>query len=230
MTKDKPLTQHELRSQATRARIVEAAHTQFVANGLEGTRMEAISAEAGVNKSLVYRHFGNRETLYREVLARAYGQIREAEAQIHLPEDPVAALDTMICFTLNYYIEHPDFLVLVGIENLNGGVHLREVARDVLKVERLVERYRTVIRCGTDAGLFRQGIDPVDLYLVVSSQCWFTVATRHTFGITFQVDVLARAEIEQRVALIKHTVLGFVLDEPRIDALLARSAKQPTAG
>ena len=38
---------HRERSEATRARILEAARSQFVANGLEGTRMEAIATEAG---------------------------------------------------------------------------------------------------------------------------------------------------------------------------------------
>lgn len=57
---------HERRSEATRARILEAAHMEFVANGLEGTRMETISTAAGVNKSLIYRHFNNKDFLYRK--------------------------------------------------------------------------------------------------------------------------------------------------------------------
>ena len=127
-----PPNLHRLRSEATRARILDAAHIQFVANGLEGTRMEAIAAEAGVNKSLVYRHFGNREQLYRDVLRRAYQKMRDAEAALQLPDDPLLALDRLVSFTLQYYLENPDFLILVGIENLKQGEHLRQIDREGL--------------------------------------------------------------------------------------------------
>lgn len=209
-----PQNSHRLRSEATRARILEAAHVQFVANGLEGTRMEAIAAEAGVNKSLVYRHFGNREQLYREVLRNTYQKMRDAEAALELPEDPLQALDRLVSFTLQYYLENPDFLILVGIENLNQGQHLRQIARDSLHVSSLLDILRRITRAGVAQGLFRSGLDPVEFYMVISSQCWFTVATKHTFGITFDLDVMQPAYIARRRALICDNVRRYALRDP----------------
>jgi TetR/AcrR family transcriptional regulator len=202
------------RSAATRARILQAAHRQFVANGLEGTRMEAIAAEAGVNKSLVYRHFGNRENLYREILHRAYERIRSAEGRLRLDDDPLVAVDRIVSFTLRYAIENPDFLVLVGIENLNRGEQLKEINRERLQIPGLIGMLASVIRRGTEAGLFRDGLDPSEIYTVICSQCWFTVSTQYTFGFTFEVDVMAKANLMRREALIQDNVRRWMLRDP----------------
>lgn len=205
---------HKERSEATRQRILAAAHQQFVANGLEGTRMETIATEAGVNKSLVYRHFGSREQLYREVLSRAYRDVREAEARLVLPADPLAALDTLVGFTLGYYLANPDFLVLVGIENLKKGEHLRQIGRDGLHVSSLVGILNRIISAGARDGLFRHDLDAMELYMIMASQCWFTVATVHTFGITFDIDMLASARLARRESIIKDSVRRYVLRDP----------------
>lgn len=204
-------TQNERRSEATRERILEAAHVQFVENGLDGARMEAIARAAGVNKALVYRHFTDRETLYRQVLRRTYTRMRTAEASLGLPADPLEALDQIVSFTLHYYIEHPDFLVLVGIENLKRGEHVRRIGPEELLASSLVGAYRTIIDKGVSAGLFRPDIDPVDLYAVVASQCWFAVATRYTFGITFDVDFSDPEQLRHREHLIRDTVRSWVV-------------------
>lgn len=183
---------------------------EFVANGLEGTRMETISTAAGVNKSLIYRHFNNKDFLYREVLRRAYEKVRRAEAELDLPAEPLAALDSIVSFTLRYYIEHPDFLVLIGVENLNLGVHLAQIDREALDVKGLVARYQRIIDEGKAKGVFRDGLDPIDLYMVVASQCWFTVATVHTFGITFEMDVLCDENIRHREKLIRDIARRYV--------------------
>ncbi|WP_289150564.1 TetR/AcrR family transcriptional regulator [uncultured Salipiger sp.] len=203
---------HRERSEATRARILEAARSQFVANGLEGTRMEAIATEAGVNKALVYRHFGSREQLYRDVLNAAYARMRESESELTLSADPIAAIEQIVCFTLSYYVENPDFLILVGIENLHQGEHLKTLDRRSLRVSDLIGRYRGIIEDGERKGVFRKGLDPVDLYTVVSAQCWYAVATSYTFGFTFDVDVLDPKTLEARKALIKRVALGYVRD------------------
>lgn len=211
---DREPNQNELRSEATRRRILQAAHDQFVQNGLDGTRMEAIAREAGVNKSLVYRHFNDRDTLYRRVLQTAYKQMRTAETKLTLPSDPLEALDQFVSFTLRYYIQNPDFLVLIGIENLKRGEHLKLIGPEELLASSLVDAYRTVIKRGISGQIFREAIDPVELWTLVASQCWFAVATRYTFGITFDVDLSDPNYIEQRESLIQDTVRRWVLRTP----------------
>lgn len=58
----------EARSDASRAKILEAAGRIFARDSLEGARTDAIAAEAGVNKALLYYYFKSKESLYEAVI------------------------------------------------------------------------------------------------------------------------------------------------------------------
>ena len=47
----------------TRQRILEAAERLFAEQGFDGTGVDAIAKSAGVTKSLIYHHFGNKHRL-----------------------------------------------------------------------------------------------------------------------------------------------------------------------
>lgn len=51
-----------------RAQLVEAAAAAFLAGGFDGTSMEMVAERAGVTRLIVYRHFDNKQALYRAVL------------------------------------------------------------------------------------------------------------------------------------------------------------------
>ena len=51
-----------------RAAILEAAQEAFFANGFVGTSMDQVAAEAAVSKQTVYKHFSDKEALFREVV------------------------------------------------------------------------------------------------------------------------------------------------------------------
>lgn len=53
---------------AKREAILEAAQVLFLANGYEGSSMEAIAAEAGVSKLTLYSHFKDKEALFGEAV------------------------------------------------------------------------------------------------------------------------------------------------------------------
>jgi TetR/AcrR family transcriptional regulator, mexJK operon transcriptional repressor len=57
-------------AEAKRAAILDAAEELFVSSGYELTSVDAIAARAGVSKRTVYDHFGDKESLFRSVLAR----------------------------------------------------------------------------------------------------------------------------------------------------------------
>ncbi|WP_436664160.1 TetR/AcrR family transcriptional regulator [Alicyclobacillus acidoterrestris] len=54
----------------TRERIMEAALSMFSEKGYEGSSTRDIAERAGVNEITLFRHFGNKENLFREVLSR----------------------------------------------------------------------------------------------------------------------------------------------------------------
>lgn len=52
----------------TRDRILAAARTLFAARGFKGTTTAEIARQAQVNEALIYRHFPDKEDLYRAIL------------------------------------------------------------------------------------------------------------------------------------------------------------------
>jgi AcrR family transcriptional regulator len=210
LKKPQTTNENQAKTKKTMRRIKKAAHEQFVTNGLEGTRIETIAARSGVNKALIYRHFGSRENLYRKVLEDAYHKVRVAEAKLALPPDPFDALEQLVSFTFEYYVANPDFLALVSVENLNHGKHLSQINTDELKISSLRNILADIISKGQETEVFRDELRQDSLYMMVSGLCWFTVATAHSFSITFEVDILERKELDQRKLEIIDAVFRFV--------------------
>ncbi len=199
-----------LRTRLTRDKILAAAKLEFVARGLEGTTMESIARIAKVNKALVYRHFTSKSLLFQEVLAHSYREMRAREAELSFSADPVIALDQLCAFTLEYYVSNPDFLILVGIENLHKGEHIRRIPLEDLGVGSLLRIMNTVYHRGVAEGKFRPGVDPVELWLLLSSLCWFTVATSYTVDVTFGRNMLSLGELAARRDNIQEMVRRFL--------------------
>ncbi|MEV0713604.1 TetR family transcriptional regulator [Asanoa sp. NPDC050611] len=61
-------------AQETRRRLVEAAYREFAAHGVAGARVDRVAATAGVNKALIYFHFGNKEGLFTAVFEMIVNQ------------------------------------------------------------------------------------------------------------------------------------------------------------
>lgn len=199
-----------LRTRRTRDKILAAAKLEFVARGLEGTTMESIARIAKVNKALVYRHFTSKSLLFQEVLANSYREMRAREAELGYSGDPVIALDQLCAFTLEYYVSNPEFLILVGIENLHKGEHIRRIPLEDLGVGSLLRIMNTVYDRGVVEGTFRPGVDPVELWLLLSSLCWFTVATSYTVDVTFGRNMLSPEELATRRDNIQEMVRRFL--------------------
>lgn len=69
---------HDCRDQATHERILDAAERLFAEHGFVGTSLRRITGAAAVNLAAVNYHFGDKESLYAEVLRRRLRPINAA--------------------------------------------------------------------------------------------------------------------------------------------------------
>ncbi len=67
----------ERRSDRKRRAILEAATGLFLRNGFLGTSMDEIAADAAVSKQTVYKHFDDKERLFREIVAVTVDEISD---------------------------------------------------------------------------------------------------------------------------------------------------------
>jgi TetR/AcrR family transcriptional regulator len=72
------------RAAETRARILDAALSEFSTHGLAGARTDRIANAAAVNKALLYYYFESKENLYLAALEMISGRIRDRTLAVFL--------------------------------------------------------------------------------------------------------------------------------------------------
>jgi AcrR family transcriptional regulator len=195
-------------AERTRAEIIEVATREFADKGYAGARVDEIAAKMSTTKRMIYYYFGNKEQLYVEVLEHAYAGIRAIEQELDVEHlDPADAMRQLAELTFDHHESHPDFIRLVSIENIHRAEHiarstvlsgLANPALDVLA--RILDR-------GHEAGVFRGGVDPLDIHMVISAFCVFRIANRHTFKAIFKRDMLSPDHREDHRRLLGDLVL-----------------------
>lgn len=193
---------------ATRRRILDAAKADFARLGLAGARVDAIAARAKANKRMIYHYFGSKEGLYVAVLDDAYGDIRAAEQQLRLEDlPPEEAISRLVVFTWAYFIKNPEFLTLVNTENLHRARHLKKskVIRELHTP--LIEMVRSILERGVAAGVFRPGLDPVQVNLTIAAVGYHYLNNRFTGSIIYDRDLSSREALDERLAFNIDTIL-----------------------
>jgi AcrR family transcriptional regulator len=193
------------------AEILQVATAEFAAKGLSGARIDEIAATTRTSKRMIYYYFGSKEGLYVAVLEEAYRRIREIESQLDLEGlAPEEALRKLVMFTVEYQWNNPDFVRLVMNENIHRGEYLAQSkliqglnVPAIHAVQRIYER-------GVEQGVFRAGLDPVDLHMSISALSFFNVSNRHTFALIFKRDFDDPAAIAARRDSIAETLVRFV--------------------
>jgi len=197
--------------QRTRRRILEAATAEFARYGLGGARIDRIAARAGANKRMLYYYFGDKDSLFLAALEARYAHIREAERALQLEHlAPRAALERLVRFTWDYCLAHPEFITLLNSENLHKGRHLGRSKRVRAMHSPLVGMLREVLRRGARAGLFRRGIDPVQLYISIAGEGYFYLSNRYTLSRIFGRDLMAPRALAARARHISQIILNAV--------------------
>lgn len=198
-------------AQATRARILRAASQEFARLGFAGARGERIAQRARSSERMLYYYYGSKEGLYRAVLEAAYLGLRQAERTLELDAlAPQAALAHFCRFVWRFYAEHPEFIGLVNAENLAQARHLRRSGQLAELALPVVEQLRALLARGLAGGVFRAGIDPVELYIAVASLGYFYLSNAHTLSAVLGRNLKDPPQLESHWAASEDMILRFV--------------------
>ncbi|MDN5843937.1 MAG: TetR/AcrR family transcriptional regulator, partial [Alcaligenaceae bacterium] len=124
--------------------------------------------------------------------------------------DPVEALRKLVTFTWHYFLEHPEFISLLGSENLMRAANLRKSSKIREMHSPLVQLLDTITTKGHRQGLFRPDIDPVQLYVSIASLGFFYLSNHHTLSTIFDRDLRADDALAQRLEHMTDVILGYV--------------------
>jgi TetR/AcrR family transcriptional regulator len=189
---------------ATRKKLLTAARLEFAKHGFAGARVDEIAERAAVNKQLVYHYFGDKDALYLAVLEWVYEDIREQERRLNLEGlPPDKAIRKLIESSFDHLAANPDFIVLLNDENRGGARHVRGSTRLEAMHSPLVKSVSHILHEGVRSGIFRKGIDPVQLYISIAGLSYFFFSNTPTLSAIFSKDLSSRA---QRRARRRHVV------------------------
>ena len=171
----------------TMAEILAVATHEFADKGLSGARIDAIAAATRTSKRMIYYYFGSKDGLYLAVLEEAYRRMRAIESDLQLDDlPPMDALHKLVAFTYDHHRDNEDFIRLVMNENIQRGDYLRQ-SRNIQQLNsQAIESVRALYERGVAQGVFRPGLEPVDIHSAISAFTFFNVSNRHTFGVIFQ--------------------------------------------
>ncbi|PIL21999.1 hypothetical protein P775_01495 [Puniceibacterium antarcticum] len=166
--------------------ILEVAREIFAKKGLSGTRVEEIAARTSTSKRMIYYYFTDKEGLYREVLADAYRQTREAEDALELSGlPPAVALRKVADFTFDNHRRSQDFIRLVMIENVHNARYMPDASKMSGENSSVIRIIEEIYAQGVAQGTFRPGMTAVELHWHISALSYFNVSNRATFSHIF---------------------------------------------
>jgi len=206
--------------EGVRRDILSVAMEEFSRNGLSGARIDEIAARTRTSKRMIYYYFGDKEGLYQHVLEEAYGKVRGGESDLELDDlDPTAALDRLCRYTFEHHRRNPAFIRMIMIENIHHGRHM-QLSKTIRDVNRpAIEALRAVLRRGQEGGVFREGIDPLELHWQISALSFFNVSNAATFSFIFGEGLFTPEAQETLSRHVAEMVLRYVLRPEHVGAI-----------
>jgi len=191
--------------------ILDAATQEFSAKGFDGARMEAIAKSAGVNVNLIYHYFGNKETLFVSVMEEAYRLIRSHHNDMNLRAlDPEAAMADLVRSTFDLFSENPHLIGLLSSENLHEACHVKNSSEIENLYNPLLDFIRETLARGVTNGTFRDGVDPVELFITINAQSYFHLSNQHTLGFILHRDLTSPESLASRKEHVVNVVLSYL--------------------
>jgi TetR/AcrR family transcriptional regulator len=153
---------------ATRQALLAAAAASFAEHGFAGARVDEIAARAGVNKALIYAHFGDKDGLYREVISSRLAA-PEVGGTVAGAAGPRAALEALVRWWFRLLASDPAFARLLAWDLLSGTPRRRAILLE--SAAPALALVGDLVRRGVAAGELRAGLEPEPFRAAVVALC-----------------------------------------------------------
>jgi TetR/AcrR family transcriptional regulator len=162
-------------SASTETKILEAAKKVFIQQGLEGTSMQQIADEAGINKSLLHYYFRSKEKLFGKVFSYAFQYIVPQLNDIMISENTIfIKIEKLVSEYIDMLMKHEFIPAFI----------LHEINRDPERIFQLMQSsginpslFLDQFQAEIDKGHIRP-VDTKHLIVSILSMCIFPIAAR----------------------------------------------------
>lgn len=197
----------EIKKDNTEDKILDAAQTVFIQKGMDGSRMQEIANEAGINKALLHYYFRTKQKLFEAIFNKVFKQIfpnLEAFISSDLPIEE--KLGTFIDKYISLLLKNPFLPAFI----------LKEIHRDPEFLASVIKSTGinpnalfNMLENEMKAGNIRR-MDPKDLLINILAMSIFPIAAKPLMQIMFfENDKKAYNDF---LVKRKETVKDFILD------------------
>lgn len=166
----------------TEEKILSAAQLIFIQKGMDGSRMQEIADEAGINKALLHYYFRNKQKLFEAIFDKAFKQSFPDIKNLLFSEKPIEE-------KLKVFIEK--YIDLLMKNPFLPGFILKEVNRDPEFLASVIKKkginpgeLLQMLEQEMNAGRIRQ-MDPRELMINILALSIFPFAARPLMQIMF---------------------------------------------
>ena len=146
------------------------------------------------------------------MLESVYIRLAEAEKALELDHlEPVEAVKKLVEFIWNYYIEHPEFISLINSENLHEAKYLKKSRKLAQLVSPVQDNIRAILQRGQEAGVFRGGIDPAEVYITLVALNYYYLSNRFTLSVVLARDLMSPVARGTHLKHATEVVLNYLL-------------------
>jgi len=197
--------------EGARERILRTAITEFSEKGYSGARVLTICRKSRVNPRMIYHYFGGKDRLYIAVLEHVLGELRAEELKLDFEHvTPADGMMQLFDFTYEHFGKHPELIHILSGENLLRARFLKKSSRTPVVASPLISMIGELLKRGEKAGVFRRGIDPLQLYVTMVGFAYFHRSNAHTLSIIFKSDILKADWQAEHKRYAKEMMLGFL--------------------
>lgn len=193
----------------TSQKIIDHATRMFALYGYNGTIMDELAEQCGVNKASIYYHHKDKATLYETSLTELFTPIIETViTAVEAETSPVARLERHIKTFASASAEQPYFTAIVMRELATGGANMP--ARALEQMQRIPRLLKNTLQQGESQGVFKSA-DPLILHFMIIGAINLFVASiplRETLPETNRNSPMKNADIESASDQIYQTIIS----------------------
>lgn len=167
-------------TESSREKIKSAALEEFVAQGYDGARMQAIADRAGVNKAMIHYYFHSKDDLFEAIIKEAFASLFSSFEQIwHIEKiDPAEVIPKIVHIHLQFLAAHPHLPRLIVRElNTQNPIPIKVMQELFTEmVQHTAQAACDFLATGADRGLIRHVDPPQTLWNFVALNLFYFIA------------------------------------------------------
>lgn len=194
----------------TRDLVFTAAAVAFSRDGFDGVGVDDIARAAGVNKAMLYYHFKDKLTLYREVVRDMLRAVGTAVTGVAESADaPPRKIERFIETLCAMRDERPWFPPLMMREMSAGAPHLDTAT--LAHMRGVFLGFASILEAGVAAGDFRK-VNPVLAYMSIMGPLMMNAARERAAAAPGRAHLPLFVKVDRRelIAHMQHTALSML--------------------